>query len=355
MYLAHLEVRDVRNIEQAALELEPGLNVLLGRNAQGKTSLLEAVGLLARGRSFRTEDTRTMIRRGASALVSRGRACDSSRASELEVEMSNNQRRLRVDGHEVAARSYHGRLEAVVYSTDRLRVIRGPMRDRRAFLDRGAAALWPSYRQALRDYERVLAQRNAVLEAGGRDLPVWDERFVVLGADLRHRRARYVERLRAALREETFAPGGERFDLGVEPAVEGEEAQRERLREEMTALRRDEHRARRSLVGPHRDAVTLLVDGDDAALFASSGQARSLLLALCLAALRVYREERGTSAVALLDDLDSELDEDRATALCHEVSRRGQALVTTAHPAWARRLGALGRAFEVEDGRVRAA
>ena len=357
MWLARLQLRDLRNLREVTVDMEPGLNVFVGRNAQGKTSLLEAVGLLARGRSFRTEDTRALIRHGAAGLLARASAREDDRNSELEIELTATARRLRVDGRAVAPRGYHGRLEAVVYSTERLRVVRGPMRERRAFLDRAAAALWPAYRQALRDYERVVLQRNAALLQGTRDLGAWDERFVTHGAALRQRRAAYVERLRQALRGERFAPAGERFDvsLGACGETAGEDAHRGRLRVEMETRQRDERRARRSLVGPHRDAVALTVDGNEAGEVASSGQARSLLLALALAALAVYRSERGTSAVALLDDLDSELDEQRASALCREVASRGQALVTTAHPGWVRRLGPLARVFEVEDGRVRAA
>jgi DNA replication and repair protein RecF len=357
MWLGRLEVRDLRRIREVTLEMAPGLNVFVGRNAQGKTSLLEAVGLLARGRSFRTEDTRTLIRQGAAGLLARGRAHEEGRSSDLEIELSERTRWLRVDGREVAPRAYQGRLEAVVYSTDRLRVVRGPMRERRAFLDRGAAALWPAYRQALRDYERVVLQRNAALQAGTPDQAAWDERFLALGAALRQRRAAYVERLRQALRREPFAPAGERFDvqLGARGEIAGEDAHREWLRREMHSSRGEERRARRSLVGPHRDPVVLTVNEQEAGEVASSGQARSLLLALALAALAVYRDERGTSALALLDDLDSELDEERAAALCQEVARRGQALVTTAHPEWARRLGPAVRRFEVDEGQVRAA
>jgi DNA replication and repair protein RecF len=357
MWLARMEVRDLRNIREVVLDLEPGLNVFVGANAQGKTTLLEAVALLARGRSFRTEDARTLVRHGTSGLLARGRARDADAACDLEVEIREGMRRLRVDGREVAPRSYHGRLEAVVYSTERLRVVRGPMRERRAFLDRGAAALWPSYRQALRDYERVVLQRNAALLSGTADLLAWDEQFLGLGAALRQRRAVYVERLQAALDRGSFAPAGERFEVGLGAcgAIDGEAAHRDRLQREMETRVREERRARRSLVGPHRDPVALTVEGRDAGEYASAGQARSLLLALALAALEVYREERGTAAVALLDDLDSELDEARARALCREVARRGQALVTTAHPGWAGRLGNQARVFEVEEGRVRAA
>jgi DNA replication and repair protein RecF len=352
-----LEVSELRNIEEAELVLGSGLNLLVGSNAQGKTSLLEAVGLLARGRSFRTEQTATAIRKGAGALRARGTAVAGGRTSRLEVEVRPGARRFRLEGRDVPPREYQGRLEVAVYATDRLRVIRGPMRERRALLDRGASVLWPAYRQAARDYERVLAQRNAALETGRDDVEAWDERFADLGARLRYRRGVYAQRLRAALRNGGGFPGGtEAYDLATHPAPAGdEEGHRQALRDEMRGARGEERRARRSLVGPHRDAIALRVDGEDAALMASSGQARSLLLALTLAAIEVYRKERGDAPVALLDDLDSELDEARCLALCRGVAERGQALVTTAHRDWVSRLAGLGRVFEVRDGRVRAA
>jgi DNA replication and repair protein RecF len=357
VWVERLEVADLRNIEKAELELGGGLNVLVGSNAQGKTSVLEAVGLLARGRSFRTEQTGAVIRRGAPALAARGRAVANGRASQLEVEIRSGTRRFRVDGRETAPRDYHGRLEVAVDATDRLRVVHGPRRERRAMLDRGAAVLWPAYRQASRDYERVLAQRNAALVAGGDDVEAWNERFVELGARLRHRRGVYAQRLQAALLNGGgFPAAGERYDLAVggETGTD-EEAHRAALGREVREARTEERRARRSLVGPHRDPVVLRVDGAEAAVAASSGQARSLLLALTLAAIEVYRKERGEAPVALLDDLDSELDEERVTALCRTVAERGQALVTTAHRDWVARLRGMGRVFEVRAGQVKAA
>jgi DNA replication and repair protein RecF len=353
-WVEDLAVRDFRNIREAALELHPGLNVFHGRNAQGKTSLLEAVGVLARGRSFRTEDQPSMIRHGASALLARGRDGDRAGGAQLEVELRPERRVFRVDGRDVAPREYSGRLEVVVYSTDRLRVVRGSMRDRRQFLDRQAASLWPSYRAELRGFERLLAQRNAALERRATDLEVWTERFIESGSRLRRRRWQYAERLTSALAE-GFRPAGETYEVrpSARPASEPE-ASRE-LASELAQLAAHERAAGRSLAGPQRDQVALLLDGRDAGETASSGQARSLLLALALAALRVYHEETGRAAVALLDDLDSELDEGRAGALCEQVARRGQALVTSAHQRWAEGLRALGRVFQVTEGRVRVA
>ena len=357
MRMAVLEARDLRNLREVRVELVPGLNVFVGRNAQGKTSLLEIVALLSRARSFRTGDTATLVRRGTERLRAWGRGGVEGRETTLEVEIGAAGRKLRVDGQDVGVGAFTGRLDVVVYSTERLRIVSGPMKERRQFLDRGAAALWPSYRQLLRETERVVRQRNAALDRRGRDLEAWDERLVAVGAGLRQRRALYVERLRAALRIGLKAAAGESYDvlLTRQAAPLGESEERDLLRAEIAARRGAELRVRRSLVGPHRDAVSLTVAGEDASTGASSGQARSLLLALTLATLQVYGAERGHAAVALLDDLDSELDQERAAAVCRFVVERGQALVTTAHEPWARSLREMGRVFEVCDGQVRAA
>jgi len=353
VWVQQLRVRDLRNIREAKLELGPGLNVFVGKNGQGKTSLLEAVGLVARGRSFRTDDATSIIRRGAGSLLASA-ATHDERETELEVQLEPGRRAFRVNGREVRPGEYQGRLDVVVYSSERLRVVHGTMRDRRQFLDRQAAALWPAYRAELRQFERVLTQRNAALESRARDEDAWTERFVECGSRLRSRRAAYATRLSGALAG-GFRPAQERYEVRVRPAHATEAEGQKQLAEELRQLAPRERAAGRSLAGPHRDTVELLLDGQDAREGASSGQARSLLLALALASLRVLCEETGRAAVALLDDLDSELDEERAGALCAEVARRGQAWVTTAHPGWAESLRPLGRIYEVSGGAVRCA
>jgi DNA replication and repair protein RecF len=353
VWVQQLRVRDLRNIREARLELGPGLNVFVGKNGQGKTSLLEAVGLVARGRSFRTDDATSVIRRGAGFLVASA-ATHDEREAELEVQLEPGRRAFRVNGREVRPGEYQGRLDVVVYSSERLRVVHGTRRDRRQFLDRQASALWPAYRAELRQFERVLTQRNAALESRARDEDAWTERFVECGSRLRHRRAAYATRLSAALAE-GFRPARECYEVRMSPTPANEPEAQKALAEELRLLAPRERACGRSLAGPHRDTVELLLDGQDAGGGASSGQARSLLLALALASLKVLCEETGRAAVALLDDLDSELDEERAGALCAEVARRGQAWVTTAHPGWAESLRPLGRIYEVSGGAVRCA
>ena len=354
-WIKHLAINDLRNIREVSVDLHPGLNVFCGRNAQGKTSLLEAVGLLARGRSFRTEDSPSLIRRGAPSLSAGADVGENQALTRLEVQLQPGRRQFRVDGRDVVPREYRGRLEVVVYSTDRLRVVRGAMRERRLFLDRSAGALWPTYRADARAFERVLSQRNAALQEQAADLPVWTEQFIEAGARLRARRAAYAARLSAALRQ-GYRPEGEEYEVTTTPAAPPVESDgREALAEELDRLHSRERGAGRSLAGPHRDTVHLLLNGRDAAQEASSGQARSLLLALALASLEVYREETGRTAVALLDDLDSELDPDRTRALCRDVAAQAQALVTSAHPGWAENVRVEGRVFHVSEGEVRAA
>jgi DNA replication and repair protein RecF len=310
------------------------------------------VGLLARGRSFRTDDSPSLIRHGQTGLHARAEVDQRGRASALEVELQAGRRRFRVDGRDVAPRDYHGRLEAVVYSTDRLRVIRGTMRDRRQFLDRSAAALWPSYRAELRAYERVLRQRNVALQERARDLSAWSERLLEHGARLRLRRSTYAARLTTQLAR-GYRPSAEAYEVLMRPEPpSSEDDARAALADELRVLLARERAAGRTLAGPHRDRVEMLLDGRDAALEASSGQVRSFLLALALANLEVYRQETGRTAVALLDDLDSELDQDRTQQLCTEVSAQAQALVTSAHPRWAEALRPRARLFHVSEGAV---
>jgi DNA replication and repair protein RecF len=229
------------------------------------------------------------------------------------------------------------------------------MRDRRQFVDRSAGALWPSYRADARAFERVLRHRNVALQDDRSDLSIWTERFVELGARLRQRRASYGARLSAALGR-GFRPEGEEYAVEIRPAVAATEADaRHALADELSRVGRRERASGRSLAGPHRDTVQLILNGRDAAVEASSGQSRSLLLALVLATLEIYREETGHAAVALLDDLDSELDQDRTRELCADVSGRAQALVTSAHTGWAESLRDQGQLFHVSGGEVRCA
>jgi DNA replication and repair protein RecF len=229
------------------------------------------------------------------------------------------------------------------------------MRERRLWLDRSASALDATYRRLCQVYEQTLRQRNAALERRSSDLPAWDEAFAESGASLRVARAAYADKLNAALLASTYRPTSEHYSVLTRAESRDPDTVRQKLHLELGRLRTAELAAGRSLAGPHRDPIDLTIDGEDAARFASSGQSRSLLLALTLAALSIHEAETGETAIALLDDLDSELDETRAARICEVVAARGQALLTTAHSEWARSICGQGTLFHVDAGEVKAA
>jgi DNA replication and repair protein RecF len=345
----HVEIRNVRNIERADIDLGPGLTVLVGGNAQGKTSVLEALGLVARGLSFRSEDTRDAVRAGEQELGIAATLAPG--ATELEFGVGGGGRRFCVDGREVTAREYRGRMEVVVHWAQRLRLVRGSMRERREYLDRMLAAHRPSHARAARDYGRIVGQRNAVLATGAKGLEAWDERLIAEGARMRAGRAAFVRELNKGL-SAYRGPRGERFEVELQAQSEEEAEQRAELERSLMACRARERRVGRTLVGPHRDDVALRVDGREVSRGASSGQARLLLLSLALSVLGIYRERQRAPIVGLLDDVDAELEVERARAICRDAAICGQVVVTTARSDWLEGLDVSRQVFAVRDGRV---
>ena len=324
----------------------------MGRTHRGRRRSWRPWGSLARGRSFRTDGPRSLDPAwGAGAPGARPQRRSDGRATH-----AGGGGRAPAGGRSawMAARSrprdYHGRLEVVVYSTDRLRVVRGSMRERRAVPgprgERPLAGLPP---RPLRDFERVraAAQRRARV-SGARDLEAWTERFVELGAALRTRRAAYVERLRARARGWVPPAPARRYDVRPAAARPGERRRHSarRCASELVSAGATSARRAAAWSGPHRDHVALT----DRRAGRGRRRPRPARRAACswpFPWLRssVFREETGQAAVALLDDLDSELDEERAGALCARGRAARPGPVTTAHPAWAERLRALGRIY----------
>ncbi len=354
--LAHLWLTDFRCYEQAELEVGPGMTVLSGGNASGKTSILEAVGWLARMSSFRGAPDVTLVRSGAERAFVRAEVAASTadksepgdgpgRLVEAEITATGRNRVLVNRKPLARSRDLLGTLRVTVFSPDDLRLVKGGPSERRAELDDLLVALSPRYDAARSDYERVLRHRNAWLKSWSRNddpatLDVWDDQLVRAGAELVRGRLKLLERLEAPLAKAyadlagagaadvagTYEPGwapGEMLDESrlddVAPLLAGALA-----RSRPADLER-----RISLVGPHRDDWRLTVEGREARRYASQGEQRSLALAIRLAGHAVVTEVAGEPPVLLLDDVFSELDDRRAAGLVAHLPV-GQALVTTA-------------------------
>lgn len=349
--LSELSVKNFRCFETARVELHPESTLLIGRNAQGKTSLIEAACVLLRLQSPRTSAKGDFIRFGEKTCVIEGTAG----AHRLRFAANAATRRLAVDdsvcGHSADYLVNSGLVVWMDHSD--MNLLRGGAEHRRRFLDFAGSQVFPDYLQALRGYERALRSRNYLLK---RDAVVnWkqaDAYARVMDGFARTLTEKRRE-LAAWLQPEIIAMhqslgGGEVADVEYAPCID------ERgLFEMLAASRGEEERTRSTAAGVHRDDVIMRVNEREASAFASEGQQRTLALAMKLAQARVIGRVRGGAPLLLIDDIFGELDKTRRRAVLANLPAGSQRVITTTHLDWAEDGGVSGCVFEVCGGIVR--
>lgn len=339
MVIKKLTLHNFRNYEDETFEFSEGLNVLLGKNAQGKTNCAEAVFYLCTGSSLRIRHDRQLIRHGESGAFLRAEAESRYGALTLEADIYENKRELRLNGVKVSrAVDFLGNLNSVFFSPGELRLIQDGPDERRRFLNLSISQTSKEYASALLRYNRILDQRNNLLKE--RDvslvletLPVWDEQLARYAAVIVRRRKQFLALL-SPLAEEAHAfltDGAEQLSLGFDetyPDDEGEIAEK-LLRGLSNSYERD-LRLGFTTVGPHRDDVKIVIGGADARGYASQGQTRTAALALKLAEVEIFKQLAGEAPVLILDDVMSELDLSRRKKLLQKASRL-QCILTCTH------------------------
>ncbi|HUP48353.1 MAG TPA: DNA replication and repair protein RecF [Thermoanaerobaculia bacterium] len=303
-----LHTENFRNLAPAQHFFHPTTNILVGRNGQGKTNLLEAIYFLATTRSFRTRRMASLFRFDAPTLFAGGRVERDGVERNLSAGMESGGARRRVlmiNGERVGLAAYLEALVVFAYSAARLEIIRGEPEERRRFLDRGIASLGGGHLGLLTRFARVLRQRNALLaavaagEAPASELDAWDEEFVASGRAIQAAREAYTRDLAAALRSiiDEHDYHVRDVEMRYRPAAA-----------EPAAVRRAELRARTSLWGPQRDALDFLAGGRPAAEVLSGGEMKTMVLFLKFAKLELFRRRFDEPPLFLLDDIDAELD-----------------------------------------------
>jgi DNA replication and repair protein RecF len=334
--LGWIEARDFRSHHEVSLVVPPGLTTVVGPNARGKTNLLEAIHFLLVLESPRTSTDLPLVRWGAGSAFVRGEVETASGRVLIEVEIrSGGQNQVRVNRSPVRRKRDLRKLVRSVFSgPDDLDVVLGDPAERRRFMDEAVRTLWPAREGAAGAYERALRQRNRLLKdwtgVGEPDgLEGWDAELVTTGVALTKARREATARLEGRAAEEFASLAGEGEEaLVVEyrPSVEGEpldEAFRARLRER----RPDEMVRRTTLVGPHRDDLSLTVRGLAARAFGSHGEAWGAAVSLRLALAEAVALEMSETPVTLLDDPFSGLDPGRRRRLAAGLGDRGQVLL----------------------------
>ncbi len=348
MWLSWLDLEDWRNHPSLTWAPDPGVNVLVGPNGAGKTSILEAIAYLSSPRSFRGSPDEGLIAAGAEQAVIRGGFEKPAGESRVEIEVPRQgRRRILVNGKRPARLSaLASQFPVVAFLPDDLELVKGSASGRRVFLDDLGSRLSPGYGATLSEYENVLRQRNALLRQDGPaidpvSLDVWDERLVAMATMVWAERVELVGAIGPVLAaaHNTVSGGATRLGIGLDPAW-GEpravvdamsfdpDAAARRLTDELVARRRREMEQRTTTVGPHRDEVHLDLDDRPARTQASQGEQRSVAVGLRIASYRMLADRHAQPPILLLDDIFSELDDARTSAVA-ELLPGGQVLVTT--------------------------
>jgi DNA replication and repair protein RecF len=364
MLLAAIEATNFRNLS-GRIEWGPRLNIIYGNNGQGKTNWLEAIYLLARTKSFRTQRLQEAIRFGEELAVIRGKVTTGSDLErDLQVSLHDNSKTIFVNTKRETLARYLTQLQIFSFTAADLDVVRGMPEARRRFLDRGISSLRPAYLKTISDYAKVLKQKNRVLQLANENelgpdkvedlLAPWNEQLVRLGVSIHQAREEYVAGLNAALERQLFEKRDVTTRYVSSLENKGDMSDYEALLRSRIALRlAAEVAAGHALIGPHRDDLEIHLDGREIRVYGSSGQQRSALLLLDLAAISLYNSTSNDHPVFIIDDVDAELDEGRIRHLLEYLENRTQTFITTSKRSHVEGFFSRANVYEIEDGRVR--
>ena len=365
MILQELYLRSFRNYEEVRLEFEPGVNLIVGDNAQGKTNLLEAISYLGSGKSFRAQKTSEMIRFGDDFVEIKGKVFAQERQQELRYLLFAGSRPRQIFQNGVKKKSsveLTGVLPTVLFCPEDLLILKMGSSQRRRFGDLALCQLRPNYDAALTEYHRILEQKSRILKDRFENpalldiLPEYNARLCQVGALLISYRARFYEGLgkSAAKFHNQFSGGVENFQLQYKTvsSVKDPFASLHQLTNDLMDHLESHYRAEldtaQCLTGPHKDDFSVSLSGIDLKAYGSQGQTRTAAISLKLAQRELMGREWGEEPVLLLDDVLSELDPGRQDFVLNQIVS-GQVFITCCEPG---RFTKLGKTIEIKKGNI---
>jgi DNA replication and repair protein RecF len=367
MYLSHLSLSNFRNYAQLTLSLSPGLFIYYGENAQGKTNLLEAVGMLATVNSFHASSDREVVNWHAPDHIARLEGTVKRREDDVHVEIalfdptppaiptngttpaptvelpaSTQRKRLKINSIPRRTIDVIGQMKVVLFAPLDLHLVDGSPEERRRFLDRALCQIQPRYCQAIVKYRKIVTQRSALLKRirenleDPRMLDFLDEQITQLASQIIYERQRMIQIINQQVDPLQTAISGGREHLRIiyRPSFKVDESwnileAQEQYRQQLRDSRKKEIHQGVCLLGPHRDDLEFLVNGINVLTYGSRGQQRTAALSTKLAELNYMRLSTGDEPVLLLDDVFSELDHWRREYLLQQVMQHEQVLLTT--------------------------
>lgn len=350
MFINRIKLTNFRNYADLSLDFDSDKILLTGKNAQGKTNLLEAIGYLASLKTIKAKHDRELIKWGEDFFRLKGTFSKNNSETDLEIVVNPPKKKL-LKVNEIKKNKtseYLSNIFTVSFSTSDLALVRGNPEDRRAWLDYAVSSLYPAHADRISKYNKIRTQKNNFLKTLGGNinvdktmLEVWNEQLAVTGSNIILLRLNFLKELlkhagqkhsQISLKEtlSIFYNSSIVGDVNVEdvsdfPSAKIAELFYQRLDEKCN----EEIIRAQSVVGPHRDDITFFIDGINSQKFASQGQQRTIVLALKLAETDLIRVKTGYNAILLLDDVLAELDDIRQTYLLNGIEERHQTIITS--------------------------
>ncbi|MBQ6394820.1 MAG: DNA replication/repair protein RecF [Atopobiaceae bacterium] len=339
LVLSNIELLDFRNHPSLELDLVEGLNICIGPNAVGKTNTVEAIQLLTTGRSFRKPAPKELIREGCERSRITARITGDGRVLDHRCDITPSKRSFQKNGKKCSAQDISGKLMSILFNPDDLHFVKGSASARREELDSFASQANKGYMSVLSSYTRSIDQRNRLLKEPFVDynlLDAWDDSIALGAATVLMARFKLFARLKEKVKQlypeishdeeldcTYICTAGEGLEsLGKDELIE-------RVGERIIRNREEDIRRQQTCIGPHRDDIAFTLNSRDVRTFASQGQQRSVVIAWKMAEVKVAAEITGSQPLLLLDDVMSELDGSRRTAMGEFIQGEIQTIVTT--------------------------
>lgn len=334
MRAKHLALNNYRNCKNIELDFNNNKTLIIGKNAQGKTNILESIYFLSTLKSPRTSNIKEFVNFDKNNFSAEITIEKSNTEIELGIEYNLEKPKvLKVNGLKTTSKNYKGVLTTVLFSTQDLMLLRGSPQDRRNWLDSAISQIYPAHDERISKYNKIRIQKNNLLKEPDINLAlldVFNEQLTTVGANIIYVRQKFLSELKKYAKTGYLdISKNEEFDLKYSFEEKDLNKIAKALKEELEERKFEEIARHQSCVGPHRDDVYFYLNDKDATKFASQGQQRTIVLAIKLAEIELIKNKNGESPILLLDDVLAELDDLRQNYLLSSISDDTQTIITS--------------------------
>ena len=376
MYFKKIKLKNYRNFSNLSIEVDPNLNIFIGNNAQGKTNLLEGINLIVKGSSYRTKEDKEVINWNSKSAYLFGEVNKDDENIQVALALEKKSedfyknkllKTIKINQNIQKKTALNKEFKGVVFSPDHLQIIKGAPSLRRKFLDEQISQIYPLYYRYLSEYYRILGHRNNILKKEinpkkkREQLFMWDPRLTERGSFLILTRIKFIKKINRLAHQfhQKITKGKENIELTYQSNILKDQEENissinKEFKDKLEGYREKEIEQRVTLLGPHRDDFSVYINGFNVAYYGSQGQQRTTVLSLKLSELELIKEKEGVYPIFFLDDVMSELDEDRRHFLLGLIiDKKVQTFVTSINLDYFNSdIKEKSRIFKIEEGKI---